>query len=373
MTKRPCGRDSGLRMKLILLCAGVVLPLLTASLSRAQAIPQMTGIFSINPGASASLSSTSTISPSILAAPYVKGILVRFGWSDIETAEGVYDWSVIDGLLSQAAASGKQITLGVMAGYMTPSWVYADGAQPFNFVWDAPTFGPPLCSVQSIPIPWDPIFLEKWQALVQAMGARYSANPTLVSVMLYGVNFRSVETSLPVSIKQRIPGSRGTRACKGYDYPSLWQSAGYTRTKAENALFAMEGYYQSAFPNTQLLAALNPGGFPPIDENGNLLRRQAVDFQVPKDLMSDGASTLGEQFAAGNGALSTNGLTWPLLTEYATGVDTGYQTLSPLGARLPKAIKTARSVGSRWLQLYPSDILLRANQSALATAFDDLQ
>ena len=140
MTKRPRDRDSGLRMKLILLCAGVVLPLLTASLSRAQAIPQMTGIFSIDPGASASLSSTSTISPSILAAPYVKGILVRFGWSDIETAEGVYDWSVIDGLLSQAAASGQQITLGVMAGYLTPSWVYADGAQRFNFVWGRSDF-----------------------------------------------------------------------------------------------------------------------------------------------------------------------------------------------------------------------------------------
>ena len=155
--------------------------------------------------------------------------------------------------------------------------------------------------------------------------------------MLYGVDFRSVETSLPVSIKQRIPGSRGTRACKGYDYPSLWQSAGYTRTKVENALFAMEGCYQSAFPNTQLLPT-RPRGFPPIDENGNLLRRQAVDFQVPKDLMSDGASTLGEQFAAGNGALGTNGLTWPLLTEFAAAVDTGYQTLSTLGARSPKAM-----------------------------------
>jgi hypothetical protein len=152
----------------------------------------------------------------------------------------------------------------------------------------------------------------------------------------------------------------------------LWQAAGYTRTKVEDALFAMEGYYQSAFPNTQLVAGLNPGGFPPIDENGNLLPRQAVDFQVPKDLMSIGASTLGERFAAGNGALSTNGLTWPLLTEYATTVDTGYQTLTPLGARLPKAIKAARSVGSRWLQLYPNDILLRANQSALGTAFEEL-
>jgi hypothetical protein len=361
-------------MKLILLCAGVVLLLLTASLSRAQAIPQTTGIFSINPGASASLSSTGTISPSILARPYVKGILVRFGWSDIEATEGVYNWSVIDGLLSLAAASGKQITLGVMAGYMTPSWVYADGAQPFNFVWDVPTFGPALCSVQSIPIPWDPMFLEKWQAFVQAMGERYSANPTLVSVMLYGLNFRSVETSLPTSNKQHIRGSRGARSCKGYDYPSLWQAAGYTRTKVEDALFAMQSYYQNAFPDTQLLAGLNPGGFPPIDDNGNLLPgNRPVDLQVPKDLMADGADTLGEQFAAGIGGLSANGLTWAVLTQYSNAVDTGYQTASPLGARLPKAIKTAHRVASRWLQLYPSDILLRANQSALETAFPEVQ
>jgi len=370
MPKRFCGRINNPTKILILLRVGVALSLLTPSLSRAQVIPQTTGIFAINPGASASLSSLSTISPSILADPYVKGILVRFGWNDIEATEGVYDWSVIDGLLSQAAANGKQITLGVMAGYLTPSWVYGDGAQPFKFLWDVPTFGPALCSVQSIPIPWDPIFLEKWQTFVQAMGARYT-NPTLVSVMLYGLNFRSVETSLPVSNKQHLRGFRAP-SCKGYDYPSLWQSAGYTRTKVENALFAMQSYYQSAFPNAQLLAGLNPGGFPPIDENGNFLPgKQPVDFQVPRDLMANGADTLGEQFAAGIGALNATGLTWPVLTEYASTVDTGYQTVSPLGARLPKAIKTARRVGSRWLQLYPNDILLRANQKALATAFQE--
>ena len=369
MTMRFCDKKSRIIRGLAILGAAWLLPLLRPSLSPAQIIPQTTGIFAMN----STGNFRSASNASMLTNPSVKGIFVTMGWNILEAQEGSYYWSSLDSMLSQAGAAGKQVTLGVMAGFATPAWVYTDGAQSMQFLWDktAGASGAVTCSVQSVPIPWDPTFLAKWQTFVQALGARYSANPTLVSVMPYGVNYESVETSLPVSNGQEIAG--GGKTCTGYNYPALWQAAGYTRTRVENALATMQSYYQSAFPNTQLLAGLNPGGFPPIDQNGNLIAKTTSDFQVPNDLMASGAVTLGAQFSAGDGGLSSTGWTWSMLTNYASTLDTGYQTSTALGAGLPTAINSAIASGSRWLQLYPADITLSTNQAALVTAAQQLQ
>ncbi len=345
----------------LLVIAALGFSLLISSPSMAQTIAQTTGIFAINP-----LSARGKVSTAILTDQYVKGLFVTTGWSSIEAKEGVYDWSLFDGVLSQAAAYNKVVTIGVIAGYETPSWVYADGAQSFNFLWDNTGFGPSLCSVQSIPTPWDSVFLAKWQTFLQAMGTRYGSNSTLVSVMLYGLNFHSIETSLPVSNGQKLHGNG--ISCTGYNYPQLWQKAGYTRTKIENALATMQSDFKDAFPSTQLVAGLNPGGFPPIDQNGNFIARQTSDFQVPNDLMASGAATLGSQFSGGNGGLGATGATWSLLTDYASTVDTGYQTINPLGSKLTTAINAALDNGAGWLQLYSSDILLPVNEASLISA-----
>jgi hypothetical protein len=334
--------------RLAALCLGISLSLVAPSFSHAQTIPQTTGVFAVNP-----VSPTGVVQSAILTDQYVKGIFVSFNWNNLETQENVYTWTVIDSVLKQAAASGKVVTLAVMAGNNTPTWVYTDGAQTFKFLWDRPTTSPAVCSVQSIPVPWDPVFTAKWQTFVAALGARYAGNPTLVSVLMYGINFRSVETSLPEANAERI--SYNGKSCTGYNYPALWQQAGYTRTRIENALFAMQSSYQEAFPHTQLIP------------------NEPADFQVPTDLMASGAVALGPQFSAADGGLSASGWTWPLLTEYASTVNTGYQMASPLGESLPAAINTGIDAGVRWLQIYPNDITLPANQSAIISASETLR
>ena len=126
----------------------VSIALAAPSPCKAQVIPQTTGIFAVNP-----ISRSGTITSSILTNKYVKGIFVALNWNNIEATEGIYTWTLIDSVLNQAAASGKLVTIGVMAGYNTPSWVYTDGAKSFKFLWDKPTTTPAICSVQSIPVP----------------------------------------------------------------------------------------------------------------------------------------------------------------------------------------------------------------------------
>src|SRR5262245_24467230 len=55
--------------------------------------------------------------------PNVDGLRIRLGWSDIETADDVYNWPLIDDCLANAVASGKFIGLGVIAGIDTPPWL----------------------------------------------------------------------------------------------------------------------------------------------------------------------------------------------------------------------------------------------------------
>src|SRR5262249_10368814 len=55
--------------------------------------------------------------------PNVDGVRVRASWSDIETADNVYNWPLIDDCLANALTSGKFIGLGVIAGIDTPAWL----------------------------------------------------------------------------------------------------------------------------------------------------------------------------------------------------------------------------------------------------------
>src|SRR5438876_4648002 len=60
----------------------------------------------------------------------VNGMRIRTGWKDIETADGVYDWSLIDDCVALAVTSGKFIGVSVFAGTSSPPWLM--GADTFT-------------------------------------------------------------------------------------------------------------------------------------------------------------------------------------------------------------------------------------------------
>ena len=49
---------------------------------------------------------------------------MRVAWKNIETTDGVYDWSLIDECLANAAASGKVVGISVGAGIGCPAWLF---------------------------------------------------------------------------------------------------------------------------------------------------------------------------------------------------------------------------------------------------------
>ncbi|HLW70488.1 MAG TPA: hypothetical protein VKS22_07680 [Candidatus Binataceae bacterium] len=304
----------------------------------------------------------------------VDGIAVKVGWSFIESVNGVYSWAELDSVIAQVAAVSKTVTLNVVPGYQTPSWLFSEGAQGFNFVWDEP-WGPKLCSIVTIPLPWDPVFLAKWNAFIQAMGARYNSNPTVVGVKISGVNSKDEETMLPYGVNESI--SSGKTKCTGYDDVTDWQAIGYTRLQVESAWRQIAANYAVSFPSKALVATMDVGGFPPIDDNGTIFvgLQPAVgqDQQATLDIIAMGVTDYGQRFGLQFDGLISWGSGWSTENSYAGQIITGYQTASAMGSKLPSALTIATGAKTDYLELYSSDLTSSSLQSAIATARGQLQ
>jgi hypothetical protein len=316
----------------------------------------------------------------VLSNSHVDGIAVRADWSFIEPSHGNYKWSYLDGVINAATSAGKKVSLSITAGTSTPAWVYKAGAQSFTFI-DASS-----PSVQTIPVPWDPVFLTQWTNLITALGNRYAGNTTLTQVKLTGINAASAETWLPRSTGVNV--TAGKKTWTTTDDVANWVAIGYTRTLVENAWQTIASAWSQAFPQQQIAAMLVPSGFPPINNNGKVFHSPTgADGQVTTDFLNLGMANYTTQYVAMNDALSDY---W-IMTQVcgvADQVTTGYQMLwmvtgdktyrmnsgTPIAIKteLQNAVNAALTAHARYLEIYPEDITNSNLQGVLASAHTGL-
>jgi hypothetical protein len=156
----------------------------------------------------------------------------RYNWSEIEPEEGKYNWAVIDKNLAAWNAVGKFFAFGIMNAntsnplltYVTPGWVFRDGAASVK----VQTYSniPGRKTVQYIPVWDDPIFLQKLRDFLTALGDRYDGNPAIAYIDI------------------RSYGNWGVQNVNG-----LPHSVALTPTELEKHI----QLYQNAFKHTQLL------------------------------------------------------------------------------------------------------------------------
>lgn len=307
-----------------------------------------------------------SIPPRALANPNVDGIALRFSWQALETADGVFNWTSLDIMIAEAALAGKKVSLSVQAGYLTPSWLYTEGVQSIRFVWDQPS-GPALCTVQTMPVPWDPTFLQKWTAFVQAFGARYNSNPAVAQVKLTGLNSRTQETFLPTANGGPINNGQ----CNSYNDIASWQAAAYTSIKVEAAWQRIAGAFAASFPSKPLTAMLVPGGFPPLDASGNQILGQTTDYQVSKDIIATGLATLGTAFITQNNGLSGTWV-WNPVVQLSKHATVGFQTVGVMKSKLAATVNLGLASGGRFLEIYFTDVANPSLQATLAAAHHSL-
>ena len=199
----------------------------------------------------------------ILNDSRVMGLDVAEKWPDIEPTEGVFDWSSLDSDVAQAVAHGKKILFAIASGgVQCPDWLLANypDIQTFTFI-DTNPYSPTYGQQLTIPVFWDPIFLAKTTALIQAAGARYAANPSIVVVGTSFANCLGGDWNIP-STPQDIAN---------------WLAAGYTSELMVNAGETIIDATMAAFPNQNVVLRIGLGA-PGLDPSVTYLAETVVDY-----------------------------------------------------------------------------------------------
>jgi len=144
----------------------------------------------------------------------VKGGAHLVGWSQIETARHVYDWSIMDQHVNEFSAAGKPSVL-----LLAPtSYGSTDSYLPWWFL--GPTVdidgAGSVCASGRIPVYWNDYFISAWQELLTEAVDRYGSNRDVVGIRPgFGCGFENYAC--------RNAGPNAKRPCGG-----LLAGVGYT-------------------------------------------------------------------------------------------------------------------------------------------------
>jgi len=189
-----------------------------------------------------------------LKDPLVYGLSWRFKWETLEPHEGQYNFELIDKSLQITSNAGKKVILHVIPGMNTPEWVYRAGAKPVNFsnrdLFHAEFYNENL----RMPVPWDEVYLAKWERFIQVLGRRYNKNPHLYSIAIAGGG-RIDEMNLPKAHKK-------------------WRELDYTDMKLIAVWKRVIASYQKAFPDTPMNLAINE----PLGQKGSNVLMPIVSY-----------------------------------------------------------------------------------------------
>ena len=152
--------------------------------------------------------------------PAVPGscVVIQFNHADVETSQGVYNWSVIDNAIATSISAGAVgVRLRPSSGEWAPAWakskfgtVHIVDAQT-GAAWDSVRF-------------WTPGFQAAAQAFDAAMAARYDSNSRVREVMAWP---NGSEFSCETMLRQFGPSAnRQAYLAAGYSYTVDHQYSG---------------------------------------------------------------------------------------------------------------------------------------------------
>ncbi len=297
---------------------------------------------------------------STLINPNVDGISLRQGWSELEPSEGVYNWTYLDAQLSRVQAAGKRISLRIgTGGNNIPAWmmnaVHSAGGNTFTFT-DAD-------GKHTIPVFWDATFLAKKQAMIQAVGARYSGNPALKVFSTSVANASSDDWAMP----------HNNTVDAGYAISEVlrWQNVGYSSQKLIDAGRAIIDTTMRAFPR-QLIAL-------PINSNGNALDYPQDDNYVSQSIVTNARNAWGtgrlivakNSLSAKTPAVTAAAGSWSLLANSQPAAagqalwfsfgDRTYRNNDGMpcaaATSLQQLVNTGVTYGLSYLELYEVDVI----------------
>ncbi len=174
----------------------------------------------------------------------VNAVVVSVDWKQIETSQGAYNDSVIDGQLSSAQSKGLTVRLRVIAGTMAPDYVKKIGGTPIPFYDHQAKVDTTIGRF------WTTAYQARWQALMSHLAARYDTNPVVREVNIGGTGTISAETMLTMG-NDTVTGSTITNN-------SRLLSAGATETARRAALMNDITFMQHTWAHTHTTLFCHP-------------------------------------------------------------------------------------------------------------------
>jgi len=191
---------------------------------------------------------------------FVSGYTLRLFWSDIETSQGVYDFSVINAAINQLAPLNQGLSLEIFTGE-EPQYV-RDGASA--------TYLDHRGNVT--PVPWDPFAQERHAALYEALGNHVVQSSGAAHALRDDPTLRSIDAA-PAGL------NFGVRDLNG----GIRSHPDYTQQRYVDAVAGGVAAAAAAFPDDRNFLAFfafndgQPGV--PVDEQ--LIQRLAPLYNGP--------------------------------------------------------------------------------------------
>jgi hypothetical protein len=187
---------------------------------------------------------------------FVRGVMINVSWRDIQRwGKKTFKWSDVDRQLVQAKAAGKDVTFILHAGGQnTPDWVKnTPGVQLIDIIDTSNTYHATYCDLISIPVFWDPAFLEMKKNFIEKAGERYGDDPSISGVMVPFANFITSDWNVPHDVDPT-----GEKCGKTFDQIIDWKKAGYTTEKMLDAGKQTLDAWAAAFPGRAMKLPVHP-------------------------------------------------------------------------------------------------------------------
>ena len=302
-----------------------VLAAIGAEAPEAQATPIEKGIFAFLER------DASTLSPA-----HDFGSNPLLSWAELEPAEGIYNWGPLDHALSQASRVGKKVVPRVYTNasrlsQATPDWFFAlPYAQRYYSSPEARARG------FEAPVPWDPVYQEKFGNFLRALGQRYNGNP---AIEFFQTNAGG--------------GLYGEVVLTGRNmFPAGWSAE---RQKA--AIVRWIDRWLEAFPNTRLSLMVNPVGYNIGEDAATYAANRGIYLQQNSPWLSPAAASIfrKHQHATGivleveDGCRTARGLDFDrvIASIFSHGIEINYLVVCSATLRDPATLSKLPSVVDR--------------------------
>lgn len=273
--------------------------------------------------------------------PHLAGALITIYWSRIESLDGVYDWSTVDGWIKPWTEAGKKVAIRIMwssngswrdpaAARPTPQWVLDKGT----------VIATSKRSRTQVPLQWDPIYKRYADRFLREVARKFDGDPNVLFLDVTpgaetnpyrgGMNRREIE------FKQAFSDTVASDDRKYSDKLWLETVKQYVATADES------------FNETRLLVTLNRG-----------------TLEGPSQLTKIGKYCVSHGLMVGQNGLHgksymRDGPLRRLLLEQGTQTRLYFEMVHASGSNtgtLMEVMRAAERIGCDFLGTYPEDVL----------------